>query len=155
MKRKRILCGVISAAAALSLAGCGDSNAALSEPIGDVAQAVIDCGTEFPEMVEVNEDTFTHEYGLETGDYEEYSVYWAGSGGDADEVCIIKTSDTGKVKKAVKERLDSRKNSFEGYVEAQYDKLCDSKVKTKGSYVYWLCTNDNTKAEDELLSHFE
>ncbi len=136
------------------LAGCGDSNIKADESLSSIAQAVIDCGTEFPDMVEVNEDNFTYEYGLEKSDYEEYSVFWAGSGGDADEVCIIKTSDTGKVKKAVKERLENRKETFEDYVEEEYDKLCDSKVKTKGSYVYWLCTSDNSKSEDEMLSHF-
>ncbi|MGN0622050.1 MAG: DUF4358 domain-containing protein [Porcipelethomonas sp.] len=155
MRTKRILSALLLAAAASSvLAGCGDSDARTDEPLSDIAQAVMDCGTEFPEMVEVNEDNFIYEYGLEAGDYEEYSVYWAGSGGDADEICIIKANDTGKVKKAVKERLDRRKDDFEDYVEEEYEKLCDSKVKTKGSYIYWLCTNDNSRSEKELLSHF-
>lgn len=153
IKIKRFFNTIILSAAALWLTGCG-SSMTINEPLNDVAQAVLNCGTEFPEMVEVTEENFQYEYGLNEGDYEEYSVYWAGSGGDADEVCIIKTADTSKVKDAVSSRLESRKNSFDGYVQEQYEKLCDSKIKVKGSYVYWLCTNDNTKSEKELLSHF-
>lgn len=153
-KRKKILCGIIMTAAALFITGCRESETVINEPLSEVTKAVLNCGTYFPEMVEVNEENFTYEYGLETKDFDEYSVYWAGSGGDADEICIIKTSDTNKVKKAVKERLESRRDSFEDYVKEEYDKLCSSDVKTRGDYVYWLCTEDNSKAESELLKHF-
>ena len=110
---------------------------------------------EFPEMVEVSEDNFQFRYNLEDGDYSEYSVWWAGSGGDADEICLIKAEDTQKVKKAVEERIESQKGVFKDYVKEQYDKLCDAEINTKGNYVYWICTNDNKKAENIILSYFE
>ena len=73
------------------------------------------------------------------------------------EVCIIKAKDgkTDNVKKAVESRLDSQKEVFKDYQPAQYDKLCNSSIKTEGDYVYWVCTNDNSKAKEKLTSFFE
>lgn len=67
----------------------------------------------------------------------------------------IKAKDKEKVKLAVEERLDGQKDVFKDYVPEEYDKLCDTQVKTKGDYVYWLCTNDNEKAEEVLKSDFK
>lgn len=159
--KKRIAGAFLTAFMFFSITGCGkDSNesAETSKPVSEITTEVMNCGIEFPEMVEVSEDNFQFRYGLEDGDYSEYSVWWAGSGGDADEICIIKAKDasgTEKIKKAVEGRLDSQKGVFKDYVKEQYNKLCDTKIKTKGNYVYWLCTNDNEKAEDTILSYFE
>ncbi|MEE0184904.1 MAG: DUF4358 domain-containing protein [Oscillospiraceae bacterium] len=141
-----------------ALAGCkkdSNENVKTSKPVSEITAEVIDCGIEFPEMVEVSEDNFQFRYNLEDGDYSEYSVWWAGSGGDADEICLIKAEDTQKVKKAVEERIESQKGVFKDYVKEQYDKLCDAEINTKGNYVYWICTNDNKKAENIILSYFE
>lgn len=157
-KTKRIIAGVFSSLIFLSVTGCGSSKetkAEASKPLSEITADVINCGIEFPEMVEVSEENFQFRYAVEADDYSEYSVWWAGSGGDADEICIIKANDKEKIKKAVEDRLDGQKKVFKDYVEEQYDKLCDSKVKTKGDYVYWVCSNDNKKAEDIILSCFE
>ncbi|MGN1480446.1 DUF4358 domain-containing protein [Porcipelethomonas sp.] len=155
--KKRIAAGLLTVCVILSATGCeGNSKKAeASKPLKEITGAVMDCGVEFPEMVEVSEDNFQFRYAVSTDDYSEYSVWWAGSGGDADEICLIKAKDTDKVRKAVEERKKSQEGVFKDYVEEQYEKLCDSEVKTKGDYVYWLCTNDNKKAEDTLLSYFE
>ena len=155
--KKRAAIGFLAAIMLLNVTGCGedDENAQATKPLNEITQAVMDCGVEFPEMVEVSEDNFQFRYAVGADDYLEYSVWWAGSGGDADEICLIKTNNADKVKEAVEERKKSQEGVFKDYVEEQYNKLCDSKVKTKGDYVYWLCTNDNKKAEDTLLSYFE
>lgn len=158
-RTKKSVTGVfLTALMFFSLTGCGkddNDNAQASKPVNDITAEIMNCGIEFPEMVEVSEDNFQFRYSLEDGDYSEYSVWWAGSGGDSDEICIIKAKDKEKVKKAVKGRLESQKNVFKDYVEEQYNKLCDTDIKTKGDYVYWICTNDNKKAEDIILSYFE
>lgn len=121
-----------------ALAGCekdSNENVKTSKPVSEITAEVIDCGIEFPEMVEVSEDNFQFRYNLEDGDYSEYSVWWAGSGGDADEICLIKAEDTQKVKKAVEERIESQKGVFKDYVKEQYDKLCDAEINTKGNYI--------------------
>ena len=159
MKRSIKALGVclLAGAAAVTVTGCGKDNSDVkaSKPLKDITQAVMDCGIEFPEMVDVSEDNFQFRYGVSADDYSEYSVWWAGSGGDADEICIVKAKDVEKVKKAVEGRKESQESVFKDYVEEQYNKLCDSSVKTKGDYVYWVCTNDDKKAEDTLLSYFE
>jgi len=155
--KKTLVGAVMTAAMLFSVTGCGDEGKTATKPLNEVTQAVMDSGVEFPEMVEVSEDNFQFKYGVTADDYSECSVWWAGSGGDADEVCIVKAKD-GKldtVKSAVEKRLEDQKTVFKDYVPAQYDKLCDTKVKTEGDYVYWVCTNDNSKAEDTLLSYFE
>lgn len=154
---KRITAGFFTVFAALFATGCNESSEDIkaSKPLNEITEAVMECGVEFPDMVEVSEDNFQFRYAISADDYSEYSVWWAGSGGDADEICLIKAENTDKVKKAVEERKKSQEGVFKDYVEEQYEKLCDSEVKTKGDYVYWLCTNDNEKAEDILLSYLE
>ncbi|MGN0613623.1 MAG: DUF4358 domain-containing protein [Porcipelethomonas sp.] len=156
-KIKSAIAGLImSAAVMVSATACGGSKEA-TKPLSDITKAVADSGIEFPEMIEVSEENFQFKYGVTADDYAEYSVMWAGSGGDADEICIVKANEdkVDTIKEAVEKRLDSQKDVFKDYVPEQYDKLCDTEVKTEGNYVYWLCTNDNSKAEDTLLSYFE
>jgi len=157
-KMKKMLAGIVMTAAMLvSVTGCGGDGKTASKPLNEITQAVMDSGIEFPEMVEVSEENFQFKYGVTADDYSEFSVWWAGSGGDADEVCIVKAKDDklDTVKSAVEKRLEDQKVVFKDYVPAQYDKLCDTKVNTEGDYVYWVCTNDNTKAEDTILLYFE
>lgn len=156
MKMKKTIAGMVMAVSVLfSVAGCGAKEA--SKPLGEITKAVLDSGIDFPEMVEVSEDNFGFKYDIDAEDYSEFSVYWAGSGGDSDEVCIIKAKEgkADSVKEDVQERLNSQKDVFKDYVPEEYDKLCKSEVKTEGDYVYWVCTDDNSKAEETLLSYFE
>ncbi len=157
-KLKRTIAGVIlSAVTMISVTACGSEGREAQKPLNEIITAVKDSGIEFPEMVEVAEENFQFKYGVTADDYSEYSVWWAGAGGDADEICIIKAKD-GKldtIQKAVEKRLEDQKDVFKDYVPEQYDKLCNTEVKTEGNYVYWICTNDNSKAEETLLSYFE
>ena len=157
-KMRKTIAGVFAAAVMLlSVTGCGSEGKTATKPLNEITQAVMDSGVEFPEMVEVSEDNFQFKYGVAAEDYSEFSLWWAGSGGDADEICIVKANEDklDTVKKAVEKRLEDQKTVFKDYVPAQYDKLCDTKVKTEGDYVYWVCTNDNSKAEETLTSYFE
>lgn len=154
MKKKMFITALILASM-LSISACeSDKAAEASKPLSDITADVVSCGVEFPEMIEVTEENFQLKYNLTSDDYDSFSLRWAGSGADADEVCIIKAKNTGKVKDALKDRIDSQKNTFKDYAPEQYDKLCDSKVKTKGDYIYWMCTNDNKKSEKALEDDF-
>lgn len=155
MKIRAIIPTALMMASIFSLSACGKDKAEASKPLNEITADVMECGVEFPEMVEVAEENFQIKYGLTEDEYEEFSLWWAGSGADADEICIIKAKDKDKVKQSVEERLAGQKDVFKDYVPEQYDKLCDTEVKTKGEYVYWLCTNDNKKAEEVLNSDFK
>lgn len=157
-KLKNTIAGVIlSAVTLISAAACGSDGKAATKPLNEITVAVKDSGIEFPEMVEVTEENFQFKYGVSADDYTEYSLWWAGSGGDADEICIIKAQEDklDTVKQAVEKRLEDQKSVFKDYVPEQYDKLCNSEVKKEGSYIYLVCTNDNGKAEETLLSYFK
>lgn len=156
MKKRFVVPAVVLIASLFSLSGCGKgSGVKTSKSLKEITADVLDCGVEFPEMVEVEEENFQIKYGLSDGDYEEFSLWWAGSGAEADEVCIIKAKDTEKVKSAASERIEGQKEVFKDYVPYQYDKLCKSQIETKGDYVYWLCTNDNEKSEKIITDCFE
>ena len=155
MRIRAIIPAALMMSSIFTLSACRKDKAEASKPLNEITADVMECGVEFPEMVEVSEENFQIKYGLTQYEYEEFSLWWAGSGADADEVCIIKAKDKEKVKLAVEERLDGQKDVFKDYVPEEYDKLCDTQVKTKGDYVYWLCTNDNEKAEEVLKSDFK
>lgn len=154
--RKKVFGLTLGAILLFNFNGCSEKDVAASKPLNEITASVLsDSGISFPEMVEVGEENFSFKYGLSSEAYSEYSVWWAGSGGDADEICIIKAVDKNKVKDAVEDRLDSQKTVFKDYVEEEYNKLCETKVKTKGDYIYWICSDDNEKAEEIVLSYFE
>lgn len=156
--KRTIVSVILTATMMISATACGSNDSKeATKPLSEISTAVKDCGIEFPEMVEVNDENFQFKYGLSADDYSEFSLWWAGSGGDADEICIVKANDDklDTVQKAVEKRLEDQKDVFKDYVPEQYDKLCDTKVKTTGNYVYWVCTNDNSKAEETLLSYFK
>ena len=138
MRIRAIIPAALMMSSIFTLSACGKDKAEASKPLN-----------------EITAENFQIKYGLTQYEYEEFSLWWAGSGADADEVCIIKAKDKEKVKLAVEERLDGQKDVFKDYVPEEYDKLCDTQVKTKGDYVYWLCTNDNEKAEEVLKSDFK
>lgn len=160
MKKRIILPVMLMIASAFSTTGCSedtedaDVNAVASKPLSEITADIMNCGIEFPEMIEVSEENFQIKYNLSENEYDEYSLWWAGSGADADEICVIKAADKEKVKSAVEDRLEGQKETFKDYVPEQYDKLCETKVKTKGDYVYWFCTNDNDKAQETFDSDF-
>lgn len=155
--KKRIILAAAMVAAVLTFTGCekNSSGEEALKPVDEITGDVISCGLEFPEMVEVEEENFQIKYGLSAEDYSEYSLWWAGSGADADEICIIKANDKDKVKDAVSDRLEGQKEVFKDYAPEQYDKLCKAKISTRGDYVCFICTNDNEKADKAIDNDFE
>jgi hypothetical protein len=142
----------------LSMTACGNGNTEASAPVSQITQAITECGVTFNELAQVPDDKIATIYGISEDDYSEASSYIAGSGGYADEVVVFKASSSDKVstlQDALNQRLESRKNDFDGYVQEQYDILCDSKVITNGDYVCLIVCADNDTAESTYESYFE
>ena len=152
--KKRIMGAAAAVMMLASLTACGAKEP--SKAISEITKAVVDSGIKFPEMIEVNQKNFEIKYEIGDDVYSDFSVYWT-TGADADEVCIIKAKENKAedVKKAVEGRKQAQMDVFESYAPEQYDKLKNSEVKTEGDYVYWVCTEDDSKAEDTLLSYFK
>jgi hypothetical protein len=157
MDKKKIFATILTGLTLLT--ACGNSSSVeASAPVTEITQAITECGVTFNELAQVPDSKITAIYGISEDDYSEASSYIAGSGGYADEVVVFKASSSDKVstlQDALNKRLESRKNDFDGYVQEQYDILCDSKVVTNGDYVCLIVCADNDTAEDVYESYFE
>jgi len=155
MNKKSIIATILTGLTLLT--ACGSSSGEPTASVTEMAKSVTECGVTFNELAEVPSDKIATIYGLSEDDYSEASAYIAGSGGYADEVVIIKASSSDKVstiEDALNSRLESRKKDFDGYVQEQYDILCNSEVTTNGDYVCLIVSADNDTAEDTYNSYF-
>lgn len=159
MNTKKIITTML-VALTLFMTACGSNSTSTeaSAPVAQITQAITECGVTFNELAQVPDDKIATIYGISEDDYSEASSYIAGSGGYADEVVIFKASSSDKVsvlQDALNARLESRKNDFDGYVQDQYDILCNSKVITTGDYVCLIVCADNDTAKSTYDSYFE
>ena len=133
--------------------GCS-KNYELKQKTYEVADKILE-GSEFPDMEKLykgndknpeNVDAIIDMYyRLKTKDFEDYAVYYAGSGGTADEIAIIEFSDSKKAednKEAFDKRIAERKNVFSGYAPGEVQKLEKAKVIVKGKYVFMIISED-------------
>ncbi|MBQ0000303.1 MAG: DUF4358 domain-containing protein [Clostridiales bacterium] len=88
-------------------------------------------------------------YGLNANDFEHCVLYSPASNMDAHEMLLIqlKSVDQGAaVEAAIRERLATQKNSFDGYGAEQTKLLNDCVLKVQGNYVLFLVCENAAKA---------
>ena len=69
---------------------------------------------------------------------------------DAEELLIVKLKDTSQaeaVETAINKRLETQKNSFEGYGIEQYDLLEKHVLDVQGNYILYVVHTDAAKAD--------
>ncbi len=100
---------------------------------------------EFPSMAEVGTDRAGLYLDLEIPADSDFSMYICGSGGFADEVCVIGSADLDSTlfEEAVEKRIDARKKDFEGYNPDEFDKLDSYYMEVYGNYFIYAVTPDN------------
>lgn len=155
--KKRLLTTILIGLTLLTACGGGGS-AEPSASVSEMTKSITKCGVAFNELVEVPTDRIEQIYGVSADDYSEVSAYRAGSGGYADEVVIFKatSSDTiSNIQTALNNIIESKKKDFDGYVQEQYDILCNSKVLTNGDYVCLIVCSDNDTAISTYENFFE
>lgn len=156
--KRRLFATILMGITLLTACSSNDSSIEPSASISEMTNAILNCGIDFNELVEIPEDKVEKIYGVSADDYSEVSAYRAGSGGYADEVVIFKasSSDTvSNVQDALNGIIESKKKDFEDYVQEQYEILCDSKVITNGNYVCLIVCADNDTAISTYESFFE
>lgn len=125
----------------------------LTEVMDEIRGAI-----EFPEMAEVKvSDLAMYGYDLTADDIAEMQFILAGSGFTADEVVLIKLNDESKAESVVemaKTRRDGIAETAQNYTPDEMDKLDTAVIGSKGPYVYYAATNDNTKAKEILENAF-
>lgn len=93
-------------------------------------------------------------YGLDGNDFEGAMLYCPTTNMGAEELLIIKLSDLSQqdaVKAAIEDRIETQKNSFEGYGIDQYDMLERSVVEIQGNYILFVSAADPTAARQAFL----
>lgn len=117
--------------------------------IGDVATAVI-AQLDLSNVQEGTNSDLKKYYGLSASDYEGVVYYAPVSNMDAEELLIIKLKDTSQadtVESAIQSRLETQKNTFDGYGVEQYNLLEKSVLDVKGNYILYVVHADASKAD--------
>lgn len=116
-------------------------------------KAVLDeiiSAVEFPSMAEIGYDRAGIYLDCAIPEDCDFAMYICGSGGFADELCIIDADkiDGDSFEAAVDKRIESRKKDFEGYNPDEYDKLQNSMLKLENGYYLYAVSVDNDKCEE-------
>lgn len=141
----------VAAAMTLVLCSCGSSSSDVTS--SELLKAASESGASFEEMVNVEDSDIKYLYSIEEDWYDEFSASAAGNLAFADEIVVVKASSSdnaAKIKDALEKRVESRKKTLESYAPDEYNKLCDSEIKTDGDYIYLIVGKDNKTAEKAL-----
>ena len=154
---KKVLAGMMCLVLLFVSAACSSNEEVkdvnLTEVMDEIRGAI-----EFPEMAEVKvSDLAMYGYDLTADDIAEMQFILAGSGFTADEVVLIKLNDESKAESVVemaKTRRDGIAETAQNYTPDEMDNLDTAVIGSKGPYVYYAATNDNTKAKEILENAF-
>lgn len=117
--------------------------------INDVASAIVgEISTEG--MEESANRKFKKFYGLNASDYEGVILYAPVSNMDAEELLIIRLKDSAQaeaVQAAIEERLQTQKDSFEGYGIEQFALLENHILDVRGNYILYVVHPDADKVD--------
>ncbi len=94
-------------------------------------------------------------YGLQPADYEGCALYYPLTNMDAEELLVVKLKRTDQqqaVRDAIDKRLETQKNSFDGYGVGQFDLLTNHcQVEVRGNYVLFVVSPDDVRAKQAFL----
>jgi hypothetical protein len=145
-----ILVAVLAVAMVLSQLGVKDSSASLET----VEEQVLGSLGETDGMQKSSNRMLKKLYGLDAADYEGVVLYTSISGMDAEELLIVKLKDDSQseaVKETIETRLQTQKNSFEGYGVSQTALLEDAIVYTRANYVLFVVHANANAAKSAFL----
>lgn len=130
----------------------GSDKKSSSADMADVSGAVIS-SLDMSSVQEAGSLDLKKFYGLTASDYEDVVFYSPVTNMDAEELLIIKLKDTSQadaVEEAINKRLQTQKNSFEGYGAEQTALLQDHILDVQGNYILYV-VNANASRADEAF----
>ena len=119
-------------------------NSVSSTPFEEMRAVVLD-KADLTVMQEAEGSMVKRLYGLDPSEYEGLTLYYPTSNMGAEELLLVKLKDPSQqqaVKEAVEARLNTQKNSFEGYGVDQFEMLEKSIVDIRGNYVLFVVQQD-------------
>lgn len=140
----------------LTLIGCTKEKD-ISINIDELVKESLNVAKFKSEMVELDKDILEGLYStLDLGDVEEFKVYVAGSGANAEELAVFRASDNKKVEKiykAVNARLEDLQEGFKDYIPEQYKVAQDGIIKKEGKYVFFML-GENVNSIEEVVEKY-
>jgi|GEM_PF-1627471 len=99
-----------------------------------------------PEMYMLGDAYVESYYGISADSIDDKVFAVADDSLLADTIIIVKVSangDASAIEGTFKTINDQKKLELESYNPEQYDRVCDAVIKTSGSYVYYIVSDDN------------
>lgn len=132
---------VAAVVAVISLVVMFGGNTVSKADAQDVAAAVIET-IDMENMLEADNQMIKRFYGLDPSAYESCILYYPNTNMMAEELLIVKLKDVSQqdtVRAAVEARIQTQKNTFEGYGVEQFDMLTNHcVVEVRGNYILFV-----------------
>ena len=127
-----------------------------SDPISDADPAAVreavTAQMDMTNVLEADNQMIRRLYGLDIAAYEGCCLYYPATNMGAEELLIVKLSDPDQaeaVRSAIEARLQTQKNTFDGYGVEQYALLTENCIiDIRGNYVLFVVNADCAKAQD-------
>lgn len=133
----------------LQLSTNRESNADFSQ-----VQAAVLSTADMEAMVESDNIMFKRLYGLDAGDYEGLVLYTPTTNMGAEELLLIKLSDLSQqeaVVEAMETRLQTQKDSFDGYGVEQSAMLEKAVLEVQGNYILLIVAENPSAVKQAFL----
>ena len=160
---KKLLCGILSLLILLSLAGCGQKQAANTNmtPI-EIAEVIFESQSGLPELMQVTAtdtdfSTWLSDYYLIPTEQVEDGVIYYADGVEASEITVLVLTDEKNaeaVQTALNKYIESRAGVFEGYAPQQAAMAKEGIVVENGRYIALLICPQPQSAKKVFLECF-
>lgn len=129
-------------------------NRVSSADFADVSNAVL-VSLDLTDMQAADAQMVKRLYGFSPSDFDGCMLYYPSSNMGAREVLVVKLSDLSQqntVKDAIAARLQTQKNSFEGYGVEQYALLEQSVTEIQGNYILFVVHENASTVRQAFLN---
>lgn len=131
-----------------------------SDPISDADPAVVlEAVTEqmdLTNVVEADNQMIRRLYGLDIAAYDECILYYPATNMGAEELLIVKLAapeQAQAVESAIEARIQTQKNTFDGYGVEQYDLLTNhAVVEVRGNYILFVVGETSDQVRQAFLN---
>ena len=126
-----------------------------SAPFESVEEAVLS-GLDLSQMQQADNQMLKRLYGLQPSEFEDCTLYYPTTNMGAEELLLIKLTDKSQqqsVREAIEKRLETQKNSFDGYGIEQYDLLTNhAVVEVQGNYILFVVSEQAEAVRQAFLN---
>lgn len=123
-----------------------------SRPFGEV-EAGVSAALDKSVLTEQEPSAFKRNFGLNAADYGGVMYYSSEAAISAEEVLLVRVNSDDQIQQvteAIEERVEAKKNDFDGYAPEQMKLLEDARQSVRGNYIFFAASS---KA-DEYLEAF-